>query len=49
MFYQQLYKLLAAVRIPAPDLAKVMIHIGVTGGLKVVYENKELRVISKIK
>ena len=33
--------------IDAPDLAKVMIFIGVTGGSKVVFENRDLKEISK--
>ena len=47
MFFQFIYKIFPALGIDAIDLARVMIHVGVAGGTKVVFENRDLREISK--
>jgi len=47
MFYQFIYKIFPALGIDAFDLAKVMIHTGVAGSLKSVFENKDLKEIAK--
>jgi len=47
MIYQFIYKMFPALGIDAFDLAKVMIHTGVVGSSTRVFENKDLKRISK--
>jgi len=46
-FYQFLYKIFPSLGINAIELARVMVHVGITGQEKVIFENSDLREISK--
>ena len=48
MLFTPIYKLLPRIGIDAPDLAKVMVHVGITGNETAVLENGHMRTLSKI-
>lgn len=41
------YKLFPAIGIDAPELAKVMVHVGLNGSDRQVFENRDLRLLAK--
>jgi hypothetical protein len=41
-----IYKLLPFIGIDAPDLAKVMVNIGLAKGVNHVFENRQMRELS---
>ena len=45
--FQLIYKLIPKIGIDAPDLAKVMIHVGLNGHELAIFENKDLRSMAK--
>jgi nucleoside-diphosphate-sugar epimerase len=47
IIFKQIYKLLPFIGIDAPDLAKVMLHVALNGNENIIFENGQMRTISK--